>query len=240
GAAFLSDDAISMLVNVSGGMGELAGKIAAGGRPLATLVRSISSFKSNLTSLIGAPGALGGNLQGLMVQLLNLSGKGASRYSTADTLYSSNATPEPVAQITANRVQQAANREAVSELVRRTALVEAARSSAQTDYATHEDAVAVRSTLTTRLNAEARTASGEVRRALRALHGAVTHDIGARGTDTTRLAEITPGATLPALVIAHRMLGDARRADELLTRNPHIRNPLRVPGGVALKVTANG
>jgi prophage DNA circulation protein len=42
-------------------------------------------------------------------------------------------------------------------------------------------------------------------------------------------------ATLPALVVAHRVYGDATRADEIVSRN-RVRHPGFVPGGIALEV----
>lgn len=50
------------------------------------------------------------------------------------------------------------------------------------------------------------------------------------------LADYTPQVTLPALVIAYQLYGDATRESELLLRNPQLRDPSAVPGGQPLKV----
>ena len=49
------------------------------------------------------------------------------------------------------------------------------------------------------------------------------------------MASYTPQATLPALVIAHRLYGDATRADEVCVRN-NVRHPGALRGGMALEV----
>jgi prophage DNA circulation protein len=61
-------------------------------------------------------------------------------------------------------------------------------------------------------------------------------DITTRGADLSRLCEVTAGADIPALVLAQRLYGDAAREDDVLERNPAIRHPGFVPGGLILKV----
>jgi prophage DNA circulation protein len=236
GPAFIGDDALEMLGEATTLMSDVSSRIATAGRPLGTLQRGLSSFKGGMSGLLGAPGALGGQLQGLMRQVLSLSGTGKSRYDTASQLSSFGTTWSPIAPTTPNRVTQEANRQAVADLVRRTALVEAARASSQMDYPLREDAIATRTDVTGRIAAETRTARDGVKLPLRRLSAAVSRDITLRGADLAGLAEITPDATLPSVVLAHRYLGSARRADELLARNPQIRNPLLVPGGRPLRV----
>lgn len=240
GPAFITDDALAMMGEATDLVGDLAGQIATIGRPLGNLVRGISAFRGGLLNLIGSPGLLGGQLQGLLSQLFGLAGTGKSRYGAATSLSTFGSSWAPVAQTTPNRVRQADNRTAVANLVRRTALVEAARASAQMDYPLREDAVAARTAITSAIAAETRTASDDVKLPLRRLSAAVTRDLTVRGASLATLSEVTPGATMPALVLAHRYLGSARRSDELLARNPQIRNPLLVPGGRPLRIVVDG
>ncbi|MBF0327377.1 MAG: DNA circularization N-terminal domain-containing protein [Alphaproteobacteria bacterium] len=236
GPSFLADDALGILGEAGGMLGQISGRLAVVGRPLGLVQRGLSSFTGNLSSLIGMPSLLGGQLQGLMRQVLSLSGTGKSRFEAANQMASFGGSRSPVAPTTPNRVRQADNHTAIADLVRRTALVEAARASAQMDYPLREDAVAARTGLTTRLAAETSTARDGVKLPLRRLSAAVSRDITVRGTGLASLGEITPDATLPSLVLAHRYLGNARRSGELLARNPQIRNPLLVPGGRPLRV----
>ena len=68
-----------------------------------------------------------------------------------------------------------------------------------------------------------------------ALRATVTEDLRNRAVALPGLTTYTPQTTLPALVVAHRLYGDARRADEIVLRNnaPH---PGALRGGIELEV----
>ena len=53
-----------------------------------------------------------------------------------------------------------------------------------------------------------------------------------------RLSDYTPPVTMPAVLLAHRLYGDAGRADELVRFNA-LADPLRVPGALPLKVLSH-
>lgn len=149
-------------------------------------------------------------------------------------------TPNPtITGTTPSTLQQADNQAAITELVQRSAAVTAARSAAETDFDTFDDAVAVRAELADRLDTLMTNAdSDDVYHALAALRAATIKDITARGADLARLVDYTPIDSQPALVIAYTLHEDATRDDEILTRNL-IRHPGFVPGGRALKVLAD-
>lgn len=187
-----------------------------------------------------------------MVDLLLLPSDLASRFATqivalgtvfapfdaysANTQLSHFGTNLPVVpQITHSRVQQAANQQAVVELVRTTALIEAARASSQMTFASRNEAMTVRGELTALLDDVAMTAPDGVHACLSRLRSAVVRDITARGADLAQVVSYTPRITLPAVVVSHQLYGDARRSDEIVMRN-HIRHPGFVPGGRALEV----
>jgi prophage DNA circulation protein len=85
------------------------------------------------------------------------------------------------------------------------------------------------------LDARQGEADDAVYGALADLRGAVVRDIAARGADLARVVRYTPPETLPALVLAHRLYGDAARDGELVARNG-IAHPGFVPGGLELEV----
>ena len=68
-----------------------------------------------------------------------------------------------------------------------------------------------------------------------ALRAALSTDLRTRALAMPNLTEYTPQATLPAVVIAHRLYGDATRADEICVRN-NVRHPGALRGGMALEV----
>lgn len=72
--------------------------------------------------------------------------------------------------------------------------------------------------------------------ALLGLHTAALADLQARGQDLARLTTYTPQAVMPVWLISYQLFGTADYADEILAMNPHIRHPLLVPAGRALRI----
>lgn len=200
----------------------------------------IGQFRGGLTSLMGMPGSLGSRVSGLLSSVLGLSGTGWPRYRTARGFSSYGGSLAPVLGTTPTRAQAAANQVAMVNLVRGLALTEAARASADIPFAVYDDAIDVRQELATDIDGQMATASDPVYRALGSLRTAVIRDITTRGADLSRLADVEPGATMPALVLAQQLYGDAGREADVLARNPQIRHPGFVPGGVKLKVPVDG
>lgn len=240
GPGFIGDDAVALMGDLSGGLSSASARLASVGRPLATFQRSASALVGGARSLIATPATLAGNLRGLIGNLLALAPSSRSRYATAQSVAGLPASWSQVSATTASRSRQAANRQSLAALVRQVAVIEAARSSADMDFATYDEAVATRNSLSNALTSEIRTTNNDaLKTRLRLLNAAMVRDINLRGADLTKLSEITPATTLPALVVAHQILGDATRASEILSRNPSIKDPLAVPGGRALKVLAS-
>jgi len=146
---------------------------------------------------------------------------------------------KPSGQLSPARQQLQDNRSAVDDLVRQAAVISAAEASAGWEYASSTDAQAVRDELSDQIDQEAETASDATYGALMDLRAAVVRDLTDRAMQLPRLVRVTPVRTLPALVIAHQIYGDAGRAEEIVARN-RIRHPLAVPGGQALEVLADG
>ena len=136
---------------------------------------------------------------------------------------------------TPSRIQQANNRQALSTLVHGIIVVSACRVAAVAHYPTADDALATRDQLMDWLDDQLDTAPDEVFGPLTDLRSEVTTDLATRGSQLARVATYTSPATLPALVLAHRIHGDARREDEIISRN-RVRHPGAVPGGVPLEV----
>lgn len=142
-----------------------------------------------------------------------------------------------VSQTTANRKIQAKNQDALLGLVRRTALVEETRATASRDFDSFTEAAAIRDDLADRLDLEAENAADDkIYQALTDLRAAVIRDVTTRAANLARVVQYTPKATLPALVVAHGLYGDAARAGDLIARNRSIRHPGFVTGGRAIEV----
>ncbi len=198
------------------------------------LERMINSAES----LIGMPDDLASRF-GIQIGALNgLLSPGPARSASA-SLSNFGATLPAVPATTPSRVQQGANQAAVVNLVQRTALVESARAASQVDFATRDEAIAVRDQLADALAAQAETAPDGVYVAFTDLRVAVVKDIGARSVNLPGLIGYTPRATQPAIVLAYRLYGDPSRDAEIVARNG-VRHPGFVPGGQALEVLTDG
>jgi len=140
---------------------------------------------------------------------------------------------------TASRVQEAENENALRGLVRQIALAEAASQRVAETPASHQDAVAAREGLTDRIDAEAEAADDDAYPALLSLRADVARAIPAPGETLPELITYTPPVTLPSLVIAQQLYGDAGREAEIVARNSP-RHPGFMTGGVPLEVISDG
>ncbi len=139
--------------------------------------------------------------------------------------------------------QQVQSSAAMHRLVQQAAVIEACRASSQADYSTRDDALDTAAQLQEALNKQmeatdpvtGQPVGDAVYQALATLRAAMSTDLRERGARLPELVTHTPRTTLPALVIAHQLYGDARREEEIITHN-RIRHPGFVPGGEELEV----
>ncbi len=199
----------------------------------------MGGVRSGLSTLMQGPGALGSALTGLVSGLAGLFALPSSGLGLLRNLFDFGDDAAPVPTNTPSRVQQAANQAAVSVLIQRAAVIEAARNSSQVEFTGYTEAVAVREQLAEQLDVLAETAGNDqVYEALVTLRAAVVRDITARGADLARTTTVTPLVTQPALVLAYALYEDASRDQEIIARNT-VRHPGFVPGGRPLEVLAD-
>jgi prophage DNA circulation protein len=183
------------------------------------LMRLPTNLATEFTSQIGAVLGLADSPLMAFNGLLNLFGSA----------------PQAVNRTTPSRIQQDDNRTALVALTRRTAIIEAARSSALIDFNNRTEALNTRDAVVAAIETEQLTASDEVFNTLADLRTAVVNDIDTRANDLALLITVTPQATLPATILAYRIYGDASRDAEIISRN-NIAHPLFVAGGQPLQV----
>lgn len=122
---------------------------------------------------------------------------------------------------------------ALDALARRAALASLGRASASVQPRSYDEAQALRTAACGLLADEEIVAAdaGEdaVAAALRALRGAVDRDLSRRGASLSPLRQVALRASLPALVVAQRLYGDAARADELIGMAGDPPNPVFMP-----------
>lgn len=121
---------------------------------------------------------------------------------------------------------------------------------ARIDLANYDDAMAQRQLISgqcRRLMERASSAPAPGARPATAWHDAILglqtaalRDLQARSRDLVRLSTYTPQAWVPVWQVSFELFGTADYADEILAMNPHIRNPLLVPPGRALRIVRHG
>jgi len=140
---------------------------------------------------------------------------------------------------TPQRLQELACQEAFISLIETATTVESIRVASTLEFTSYTKAVEVRDELLDKLDelAEAAT-SDDMYNAFADLRAAFVRHIRETAVNLPRVIEHTPAITLPALVIAHDLYGDAARDTEIIDRNG-VRHPSFVPGARALEVLSN-
>ncbi|HEM7839796.1 TPA: DNA circularization N-terminal domain-containing protein [Burkholderia multivorans] len=117
-------------------------------------------------------------------------------------------------------------------LFRRVAIAELVQTVGTWQPGSADDATAMMSTVTTLIDSEIDAAADAgddtTYAALRDVRNAVVTDLQTRGGGLAALATMTFNDTMPALVLAHRIYGDAARADQLVQQVQPV-HPLFMP-----------
>jgi prophage DNA circulation protein len=109
-----------------------------------------------------------------------------------------------------------------------------------TVYDSYQAAIKVREDLVDRIDAESEvTPNDEVYVALSDLRTSVVQAVPNPEQNLARIVQYVPRETLPSLLVAYHIYGDAGRADDIATRNS-ARHPGFLTGGQQLEVLADG
>lgn len=234
--AFVLDSARAAVAGMLDAMDRAAALIRAPADQAAVAVSAISALRSGLDALLLAPADLASELGSALASLAGMASDPLPAMDALRAVGDSGPAASATTPATPARRAEAANNAAASQLIRVHALSREAELAAGYAPPSSGEALGLRDDLAGRIDAAAETASDDtVFAAMQDLHAAVVRDLTTRAASLPSLATIQLGARLPALVAAHRHLGDARRADELALRNnaPH---PGFLPAGVPLEV----
>lgn len=239
---FVTDDAAAR-------MNGLADRVEAGFSRLRGVRDAVSSasrrlqdIRSNVLTLVRSAPDLAGAVFGLVTSVRLLAATPRTAVTELLGLVGWRSGDRAPARTPARRAE-AANADALERLVTLTAAAELGRVVRVVPFDSYDDAVALRGTVAETLDvaatALADAGDDDGYQALTAVRLAIVRDVTDRGGSLARVYEYTPAATEPALVTAHRLYGDAGRADEIVTRN-RIRHAGFLPGGDPLEVLTDG
>lgn len=232
---FVTTAAKAVLDSVMKGIGDAVRSFPALPEPFAAYEKELGGATDLLDTTLKVPGDLSSMLLVRFSGMRLLYGSPLDRLRALRKLFRHGSDTPPVTATTPTQATTKKNQDAILGLTQRAAVIEAVQASSEIEYATVEDARAVREELTGELDAQMAVADDDTYAALFELRTAMVADLDARGRTAAQLVEYTPIGTTPALVVAHRLYGDATRDAEIVARN-RLRHPGFVPGGETLQV----
>lgn len=245
-ASFVSGSALGLAGKIVGALNSARGLFVPAMSALSDVVFAANRITSSLGSLLRAPAAFAQAVMGMVGQLKVMASEPKYAMASYRSLFKYGADIPKPATTTPSRRREAENQVAMTALVRRAAMVDAAETASLITFDSFEAAVAARDELASVLDAESVgelsdgsviEVADEVHQAMVDLRAALIKDITARSIDAPRLTTTMLPSTMPAVVAAYEIWGDATRADELVTRNAGmIPHPGFVPGGRPLEI----
>lgn len=227
-------------------------KVKSIGSEAFALIQQPFDFANQVVDAIGSiRSAFGSSAFGMLISLYD-------QYFPTDDTSSGSGSGSDSSTKTPSRQQVVKNTSAVAGLVRQAAIAQAAvaavvtqttedvsnggtkTTSTPTKYDSYESAIAVRTEIADRLDEESETTNSDlVYVAVTDLRTAVVQAVPDPEQDLPRLATFSPKQTLPSLVVAYQLYGDASRAEDIVARNDP-RRPGFLMGGQQLEVLTNG
>jgi prophage DNA circulation protein len=192
-----------------------------------------------LSDLVNSPADLAGGIVGQVQGFINQVG---SSLADLRRLLAIGSRFPTISLGTDIRKQQARNQHAIVSLSQAAGVAAGADQLAASDFTSQKDATDALEAISDvidgiqdQVDPFGGPISDSVYLALQDLRAAVADDIRERGLRLPQVASYTPHATVPALLVAHAIYGDARREEDITQRN-NLRHPGFVPGGEPLEV----
>lgn len=208
-------DEATALLAIAGSM-LAASAPQASGEPAATLRRAVAALAGQAEAMV-----VSGDAAPLLAAL-NAARLAGATIDSLDRLRIRMASLQP----------SGAAAQRVATMVARHVLVQEARLSRAQTFQSRDEALALQARLGTAFDAAEEAAADAMdtaaHRALLALHAAVTRDLVTRGRPLPTVVTYTRPTSLPAVVLAQQLYGDASRAAALVAEN-RVRHPLFMP-----------
>jgi prophage DNA circulation protein len=235
GPAWVGDHAVTLVGKITDGIDAVKNTIPELPTEVIRFSKDLQSLSASVESLIRAPADLAAEVYGLITDLALLPDRPERALDAYRQLFDLLGGETAIDPATPNRTRQRANQSALTDLVQRASVVEAVRSAGLVEFDNVDQAVLVRDELAEELDDLAAEAADPVFAALTDLRAGLVGYVADSVGDLARLVSYIPADTLPALVIAHILYGDATREADLVARND-FRHPGFVQGGEVIEV----
>lgn len=198
---------------------------------LASIEGLVGDVTNTVARLIRSPAELGAAILSAIGQVRDMLGEPGRALGVYRAMANAARRRDVSNTAPAQLRQQVAAQNAAVALVSRGAAIEGAVTAAQTEYDNRPVAVEaledVHGMLTAQVAGELPPLPRTTQRLVQ-LRAVTVQDIRRRGTALPELTQYTPNRRMPALVIAHRLYGNALRDADIISRN-RVRHPGSVP-----------
>jgi prophage DNA circulation protein len=233
GPSFISEDAVAQVAKMAAtihkgivGLPELAGQTA--------LMQDVVALSTSAASLIRDPIDLADAVTTIFGDIVTAVERPLLAFSALSSFWGYLGTGDAIPGTTASRMRQADNRTALTDLFVTGASISAAGAASRAEYDSQDAASAASLAVCAQLDVVSLSSDDGLYNALTDLRAAVVADLGSR-PGLPRIVSYLTVVVTPALALAHRIYGDAARADDIVARN-RISHPGFVPSGRALEV----
>lgn len=210
-----------------------------GGQQVAALLGPVGDLQTNAAALVDSPANTLAAMTAIFEDLTGALVESLEHPSGVILGLASVALGESPPATTPSRIQERANLAAIGALVARLAIIGATEAIVDEVFDSYEAAVAARTLIADALDAHTEATSDDTFPALQAVRVALVQAVPGTDRDLPHLLDYTPHATVPSLVLAHRLYGDVSLEADVIARN-RIRDPASIAGGVALEVLSRG
>ena len=209
------------------------------------IASDIAALSDEITTLVTAPATLISSMAGVISTVVGAFNNINSAFTAYENLLAGFTLTSTVSRTSANgtetgtRIAMADNEQAINTALTTLATTSLVSFIAGSDgvFDSYDDAVMIRDALQMQIDAlaENETLSYAEYNALKDLATALFNRVEDIAPGLSKIEYIQRQVSLPAVVIAHQVYGDASRADELTERN-RISNPLFMPAGKDIEV----
>lgn len=238
-AAFMIDSAAEKVEGFADELDAVTAGLTGSASSIAELAFAIRNLKSAAKDLVNKPSELSAQMSSAM-GLLAAASDPSDVFAACGGLFGFGDDDPTIPQTTSSRTQQVNNHIALNTFVQVLAVSTASSAAVEMEHASVEDATEVQTAISDQLdNLMESTTDDTVYSALQGLRSEVVNAIPGTDENLARVAEMTPFATIPSLVLAYDLYGDVDNEQDIIDRN-RIQHPGFIQGGVPLEVLDRG
>lgn len=229
---FVRQDALGTLSDAANSVRDALDRV---GQVSSEAVSAIDFVSGNAGTLVDAPGDMATAITSMLNDVTGSLTRARDALDVAEGMRSFYDEAKAVPELTPTRRQQADNRAAQVAHVKVAALAAGVRAAGRVDWPSRQRAEERRSRLLDWIeDTQRETDDPQLYIELQGLRARLAESVPRPDERLPNIETVTLAATMPSLVLAHRLYGDAGRADGIVARN-EIRHPGFVPGGVELE-----